>query len=302
MPPVVTVLIVIALLVLIAFVLISGRTETPAVTGTDAAPKPPKLNEVDFHVQGDTAHVYFDTTIPNSGADSVLLDLMRREAKRVLEEKESHLPIDGIHRIVVHGKQGTETVEVTTVDVKEPADFGDESMPETLSAADVDPYEDPLAELHAMDFDRSSGYRSSDGDDLPPLSDELKIPAKVVDAVAGAGGTVTGMSLQDFVAGLLRTSGYEVSMQTATTGTARKAGTTTFLEFVEHAAGSHPELAETVVDGFVMKFMSSGADRGMLFTPKFGPYAIYDKERRNDKVKYMTRERLQAFVDSVAMA
>ena len=82
---------------------------------------------------------------------------------------------------------------------------------------------------------------------------------------------------------------------------ARKAGRTTFVEFVDHPAGSHPELAESSVDAFVMKFMSSGADRGMLFTPKFGPYAIYEKERRNDKVKYMTRERLQAFVDSVAM-
>ena len=302
MPPVVTVLIVIALLVLIAFVLRSGRTESSSGASTNTAPKAPKLNEVDFHVQGETAQVYFDTAIPNTGADSVLVDLMRREAKRVLEDKASHLPIDGVHRIVVHGKRGSDSVEVTTVDLREPAAFGDESMPEALSAADVDPYEDPLAELHAMDFDRSSGYRSSDGDDLPPLSDELKIPAKVVEAVAGAGGTVAGMSLQDFVAGLLRASGYEVSMQSDTTGTARKAGVTTFLEFVEHTAGSHPELADSAVDGFAMKVMSSGADRGMLFTPKFGPYAIYDKERRNAKVKYMTRERLQAFVDSVAMA
>jgi hypothetical protein len=108
------------------------------------------------------------------------------------------------------------------------------------------------------------------------------------------------MSLQDFITGLLRTTGYEVQLS-GDSGTARKAGSTTYLQFVDHEAGSHPELSEKAVDGFVMRFMSSGADRGMLFTPKFGPYSVYEKERRNGKVKYMTRERLQAFVDSVAM-
>jgi hypothetical protein len=38
-----------------------------------------------------------------------------------------------------------------------------------------------------------------------------------------------------------------------------------------------------------------------LITDKYGPYMIYDKERRNPKLRFITRERLQPFVDSFAL-
>ena len=159
---------------------------------------------------------------------------------------------------------------------------------------------DPLGAIHAMEFGRGAGYTGG-SDELAPLSEELQIPAKVIEAVAGPGGTVLGMRLEDFITGLLRASGYEVVEAADGTKLARKGGVTSYLEFVEHVPGSHPELDERTIDGFIMKFMGARADRAMLFTAKYGPYAVYEKERRNDKVKFMTREHLQAFVDSVAM-
>lgn len=301
--PVVIVLVAIVVLVGVGLYLRSrgGGVSQRSVAGAIAT-QASALTDVDFKVAGTTAHVYFDTAVPDGGADDVLAALMGREAMRVFEEKSDHLPLGEVKHVTAHGKRGESTVAVTTVDVAEPVpmDHMDAPSGDAKRASDVET-EDPLAALHAMEFGRSTGYRGG-SDELPALSDELTIPAKVVDSVAGPGGTIAGMSLQNFITGLLRTSGYEVQVGGDGTGTARKAGKTTFVQFVDHTPGSHPELDEGSVDAFVMKFMSSGADRGMLFTPKFGPYAIYEKERRNDKVKYMTRERLQAFVDSVAMS
>lgn len=299
------VVVVIVVLVAIGVYLLSrsGGMPSRTVAGAIATKDVAALTEVDFKVEGSTAHVYFDTTIPAAGADDMLKGLMGREAMRVFHEKADHLPLAAVKHVTAHGKRDGSDVAVTTVDVMTPSEMDHMDAPasgEVVKAGQVTVEDDPLAALHAMDFGRSTGYRGG-SDDLPPLSQELTIPAKVIEAVAGPGGTVVGMSLQDFISGLLRASGYEVSLSSDGTGTARKGGATTFVQFVDHKAGSHPELDEKSVDSFVMKFVSSGADRGMLFTPKFGPYAIYDKERRNANVKYMTRERLQAFVDSVAM-
>jgi len=280
----------------------SGGMPSRSVAGA-IANEASALNEVDFKVEGNTAHVFFDTAIPAAGADELLKGLMGREAMRVFHEKADHLPLGEVKHVTAHGKRSGADVAVTTVDVVAPTQMDQMDAPssdDVIRAGDVATEDDPLAAIHATDFGRSGGYRGG-SDELPPLSDELAIPAKVIEAVAGAGGTVAGMSLQDFISGLLRTAGYDVAITADGTGTARKSGNTTFVQFIDHAPGSHPELDEGSVDSFVMKFMSSGADRGMLFTPKFGPYAIYEKERRNDKVKYMTRERLQAFVDGVAM-
>lgn len=303
MPAVVTVIIVIVVLVAIALYLRgrSGGLPRRSVAGAIATDAP-SMAEVDFKVEGSTAHVFFDTTIPATGADKVLAGLMGREAMKVFHRKADHLPLDAVKHVAAHGRQGGESILVTTQDVHRPAEMDhlDEPGP-ARRANEVRPEaEDLLAAVHAMDLGRGGGYRGG-SDELPPLSDELKIPAKVVSAVAGEGGTVAGMSLRDFISGMLRQSGYDVTLAGDGTGTARRSGATTFLQFVEHEAGAYPELAEAAIDSFVRKFIASGAERGMLFTPKFGPYAIYERERRNDKIKFMTRERLQAFVDSVAM-
>jgi hypothetical protein len=36
-------------------------------------------------------------------------------------------------------------------------------------------------------------------------------------------------------------------------------------------------------------------------TDKFGPYVMYEKERRDPRCRFITRERLQVFVDSFAL-
>jgi hypothetical protein len=295
------VLIVVAIVVAVALYM---RARAGAASESDSPPSTRGLAEVDFKVEGATAHVYFDTQIPDAGPDDVLMSLMGREAMRIFKDKAGHLPLAEVKHVTARGTQAGQPVTVTTVAVTAPVEMDRLDAPtedDVVLAGDVSAAgHDPLGALHDMELGRGDGYRAS-GDELPPLSQELNIPAKVIEAVAGPGGTLLGMRLEDFITGLLRASGYSVVEAADGTKLATKGGTTSYLEFVEHVPGSHPELDERSIDGFIMKFMGSHASRAMLFTAKYGPYAIYEKERRNDKVKFMTRERLQAFVDSVAM-
>ncbi len=82
---------------------------------------------------------------------------------------------------------------------------------------------------------------------------------------------------------------------------ASRAGTRTFIGVVDHEPGGYPELSESAVNSFLASFYSSGADRGLLFSDKFCPHLVYEKERRDPRVKFITRERMQAFADTIAV-
>ena len=71
---------------------------------------------------------------------------------------------------------------------------------------------------------------------------------------------------------------------------------------MDHAPGEYPELSEQVINEFMVDYVSSGADRGILVSDKYAPFSIYDKERRESRVKYISRERLQHFVDSLMVS
>ncbi|MEA3291566.1 MAG: hypothetical protein U9Q71_04585, partial [Pseudomonadota bacterium] len=82
----------------------------------------------------------------------------------------------------------------------------------------------------------------------------------------------------------------------ATTG-----GEETLVAVLPHHRGEHPELSEQVVAEFGFTVAERNPTRAMLVTDKFGPYAIYETERRNPKSRFITRERLQTFVDGFAL-
>ncbi len=71
---------------------------------------------------------------------------------------------------------------------------------------------------------------------------------------------------------------------------------------VDHNEGEYPELGEQAITGFLFDFASSGASRGLLVTDKYCPFSVYERERRDPRVRFLSRERLQQFVDAAAMS
>jgi hypothetical protein len=120
------------------------------------------------------------------------------------------------------------------------------------------------------------------------------------------------MSLEDLVIGLLRVSGYEVavgrkgfslgSADKASIYGLRRAGQNTVLAVLEHEGDSYPELDEHIFSEFAVSVAQTNPDVAILVTDKYGPYAMYEREKRDKRLVFITRERLQAFVDSFGIS
>jgi hypothetical protein len=104
-----------------------------------------------------------------------------------------------------------------------------------------------------------------------------------------------------FAPGLLRLAGYRLSQRGEGSYLAIGGGSSTYVEVVGHEPGDHPELPESRINSFLFAYAGSRSDHGLMMTDKYGPYAIYAKERANPRCHFITRERLQSFVDAIAL-
>jgi hypothetical protein len=82
---------------------------------------------------------------------------------------------------------------------------------------------------------------------------------------------------------------------------ATKSGVSTYIETDTYKSGDYPELGEGVIRRFLANFGSSGADRGMLISDKYSPFMIHEIETNQPRVRFITRERVQRFIDSMAL-
>lgn len=254
-----------------------------------------------FHVVGDEARVTFDVPLGDED-DEVLNDLLIGEALEVVRDKRHNLPIDDVHEIVVFA--GRDKVrEVGRHKLPSPGELPPPLLEAGISLRNI--AHDPFA----AHFDESEGESISYGisapapeDELGPLHEELKLPKGLDRGLRAMGTDPDSLSGPEFVLALLRMFGYGVTEQ-AYEGSymAVKDGVSTYILTDAYNAGDYPELDEGVIRRFLADFSSSGADRGMLISDKYSPFMIHEIESNQPKVRFITRERVQRFVDSMAL-
>jgi hypothetical protein len=258
----------------------------------------------EFHVRGDEALVYFDAPVPAGGADSVLEALLVREAVEVVREKRSHeLPIDDVTTVRAYGRRDHQDVEVGSVSLETPGQLPVIDLPPLAPHASHVTF-DPLAHLVEQQFSMTPGTEAQPADaGLKSLASELTLTANTAAGLRAQGVDPAAMTATDLTLGLLRLGGYTVTPGGKEGAyVAARGGARTYLVVVDHGAGDYPELAEQTINEFMVSFATSGTVRGMLVTDKYSPFLVYDKERREPRVRFITRERLQAFVDSFSMS
>ena len=267
------------------------------ITDESGGPSP---GVVEFHVRGDAAYVHFEVPLPDGDVDEVLAELLRREAVEVVREKRHTLPIDGVTRVVAMGRSGGEWAEAASVSLETPGELPPPMKPELLSHAAHPGFDafDRLADLP----ENAPGLASAAGtEELAAPGTELRFPASIEAGLRSQGIDPTSASAGDIALGVMRMTGYTVTETGPGTHSATRAGRRAFIRVIEHGAGEHPELDESSVDRFVVDFISSKADNGLLITGKYSPFAIYDRERRDARMRFITRERLQSFLDALAL-
>ena len=292
---------VVIVAVVIAAVLIARRNSSgagPGAVTVEADRSGPVV--VDFHVTDGAALVHFDVPLPEGEVDSVLADLLIREAVEVVREKRHTLPLGDVHRVVALGRREGDWETVGSVELDTPGTLPPPMVPTLLPHAHHPGFDafDRLSDLpdHAPTLaDRPRG------ETLAPLGPQLRFPAAVDAGLRTQGIDPLGMAATDLALGVMRLAGYAVSERSENTYEAGRAGQRVFVRTVPHEAADHPELDGSAVDRFVVDFMSSGADRGLLITEKFSPFEVYDRERREPRMRFITRERLQAFIDALSV-
>ncbi len=310
MSPTVTAIVAVMVgLVLIGIVwaIVSGvRSTTDAsFLSTDEAPEAqdrtrPEL--VDFHVHDDTARVYYGVPLPDGPVGPHLRDLLCHDASLVLHEKRAHgLPIDQVTRAEVYGRRGGEPGEVAVLELEAPGQIPDLAIPELVPHAAAGGY-DPLAHLGEQEFDIRPGIAGSEPKGgLPPFSEEIVLAQSVEGQLRALGVDPDDVSLTDLALTLLKIGGYGVTPRSDDSYLAQKAGAMSLVVICEHEVGEHPELSERAVNAFVIAVAQTNPQRALLVTDKFSPYIVYEKERSDPRCRFITRERLQPFVDSFAL-
>jgi hypothetical protein len=251
-----------------------------------------------FHVRGSEAEVTFDVPLPEEG-DPVLVDLLMDEAVEVLREKRHALPIDDVTEIVVFAGRGERTM-IGRTKLPSPG-----VLPPPAPGLDFTHIaRDPFAHRFESDVDHTVAYETKidvPADELQPIRAELRIPAGLERGLRATGVDPDELDSTEFILGLLRMFGYSVTdLPQPDSYLASKDGRT-FIRTDPYRSGDHPELSESAIRRFLADFGASGAERGILISDKYAPFLIYEVEGRQPKVRFITRERMQEFVDSMAL-
>jgi hypothetical protein len=255
----------------------------------------------EFHVRGEEIHVTFDVPLPDD-RDEILEELLVDEAVEVVREKRHTLPIDQATTIVAFAGRG-EVREVGRSRLPAPGQLPPPVLDGGLTLAHVahDPFSAPFDE----EVDHSIHYQvrsETPADDLGPLGAELQIPKGLDRGMRALGVNPDSADGAELVLTLLRMFGYRVTEQ-AYPGSymALKDGMSTYILAEGYAPGDPPEISDSIIRRFLADFNSSGADRGMLISARYAPFSIHEIESRQPKVRFVTRERVQGFIDAMAL-
>ncbi len=258
--------------------------------------------EHDFHVVENAIVIDFEVPLPASGADEVLTGLLTHHAVEIIKDrKERGQPLDNIPLARISARLRGELVEVATIDLEQPDEFFEMELPDTAVGRQVAGY-DVLARLGERTEKNVLPLTERRSDELPAIGDEIRLTAGLEAGLRAQGIDPETMSVSQLGVGLLRISGYDVRDRGDGTFVAAGQGTTTLVSCVDHEPGDHPELTEGAVTSFLVSYAAARTEKGLLITDKYGPYLIYQKERANPDTVFVARERLQDFVDAVALS
>lgn len=285
----------------------AGESAQRSAGDKSPVPRRPAPIVTEFHVRGDTASTVFAVPLGDTEAGQHLVDLLCAAAVEYVRDRKSDgLPLDGVLHIEVSATRN-DTPEVLGI-----VDLPDAGvLPDRDEKVLVEPSHDPIAAVHEVIADTTVVKQTESTTSLEPIAQTIQLSGPTDAHLRSIGVDPEAMSLEDLVLGLLRLSGYDVhvgrtGMSDIQGGRAdvyglTRDGTSTMLLILSHDEGSHPELDDSILAKFAIGLAQSSDDRAILVTDKYSPYSMYEREKRDPRCTFITRERLQAFVDSFGL-
>ncbi len=258
--------------------------------------------EHDFHVVGNEIVIDFAVPLPARGDDQVLTGLLTHHAAGIIRDRiQRGQPLAGIPTARIRARRGVEIADVAVLDLEEGEGVPDFEFPDALPLRVSTGY-DPLAKLGSREEGETLrlSHRTR-GDRLTPIREEIELTVGVMAGLRAMGIDPERVTMAELGPALLRLAGYQLTERPDGSVTAIGGGNTVYVDVVAHHDGEYPELEEQRITSFLIAFARSHASRGLLLTDKYGPYEVYEKERANPKCHFITRERMQGFVDAIAL-
>lgn len=262
----------------------------------------------EFHVRGDVATTVLAVPLGDGEPSRHLVELLCVAGVEYVRDKvHNGLPLDGVRHIEVSAMRGDNPEVLCTIDLP---DVG--VLPEPEDKVSVNLVDDPIAAVQEVVADTAVAAPSSDISILEPVHEFVRLSGPTEAHLRSIGVDTDAMSLNDLVLGLLRVSGYDVHVgrsgmsasvgETADIYGLTRNGQSTMLVILRHEPGSHPELEDSALARFAVEVAQSNPAQAILVTDKFSPYSMYEREKRDKRLVCITRERLQAFVDSFGLS
>jgi len=299
-----TILIIVVAVAVIAFAAnalrSAGQTVERSVASTSPVAKRPMPIVSEFHVRGDTASTLFAVPLGDAEPGQHLIDLLCASAvEYVRDQANEGLPLDGVRHIEVSAMRGSESAVLCTVDLPNPG-----VLPDRDDKVLLEPLRDPIAAVHAVVTDATVSSPSDGMASLGTVAELIELSGPTESHLRSIGVNTDEMSLNDLVLGLLRVSGYDVHLgrsgfseslggKADTYGLIRN-GQQTLLVILPHVHGSHPELEDSVLARFAVEVAQSDPSQAILVTDKYSPYSMYEREKRDKRCVFITREQKHA--------
>lgn len=259
-----------------------------------------------FHVSGDTATTDFEAPLGTAEPGQHLVDLLSRAAVEYLHTKQKDgLPLSEVAKIDVRAMRGGEPESIAIIELPEKG-----QLPSTDKMRSVgEPAVDPLSEMAKVVADTSVVATPTTSGELPAVSEFIQLGGPTEASLRAMGVDTSDLSLHDLVVGLFQVSGYDMfdgragasGVSGAETFRLVRSGKSTSVIILPNVAGSYPEIGDNVFTELSIAAGQVQGDDVLFISDKFAPYSMYERERRDKRILFVTRERLQAFVDSFGL-
>ena len=274
-----------------------GRQALKNAIESEASFAPPRPPVAAFDVESGIAKVTFAVPMP-ARVDDVLRDVLMAEAVEVVRERRHGSAVPPFTEIAVYA--GTPTPHEITIRSFPDGVLPDEPGPSLLNLSAI--AMDPLEVLVGEGPSKLDLPSRSIGDQIGPVGGDISVPRAVDTGLRAQGIDPETMTAAQLVTGMLGLVGYKVTPGVADhTWFAHKGGERTFIREDPLTPDAHPEVDEGSIQRFLFEFQTAGTDRGLFVSDKYAPFGIYEKEAREPRIRFLTRERLQKFVDGLSL-
>ncbi len=293
----IAVAVVVVVVAVVAYRLLSanGASRPGRADGFDARPR-----VADFHIRDDVALVLFDVEL-GAHVEDHAAEVLTAEAVEVVRDKSESLPIGHVTTVVAQAKGAEGSIEVGRVHFETPGELPPPPVappPPHASSVGFDPLEAYSEGLSGAPPSVASSRRD---DELGPAGIDLTLPSTFADSLSNTGVDQASMSAGEVALELLSSVGYRVAPgPKPDCYIANRGGANTYIYVV--GLGDYPEIESRHINSFMVDFLASKAERGLLISDRYGPFEVYDREKREPRVRFVTRERLQGFVDALTVS